>query len=51
MELDLSKLASVHSFAAEVLQRFDHLDVLINNAGVYGGGQSPKTTQEGFANS
>jgi len=49
MELDLSKLTSVHSFATEFLQRFNHLDLILNNAGIYGGGQSPKTTEEGFA--
>jgi len=49
MELDLSKLTSVHSFGAEFLQRFNHLNLIVNNAGVYGGGQNPQTTQEGFA--
>ena len=34
MQLDLADLASVHSFAAKVMDRFDSLDLLINNAGV-----------------
>ncbi|MEQ3626443.1 MAG: SDR family NAD(P)-dependent oxidoreductase [Celeribacter sp.] len=32
---DLSRLTEVEAFAQEVLDRHDHLDVLINNAGVY----------------
>ncbi len=32
---DLSAMANVRSLAAEIRSRFDHLDVLINNAGVY----------------
>jgi NAD(P)-dependent dehydrogenase (short-subunit alcohol dehydrogenase family) len=34
MDLDLSSLASVRTFAASLLDRFDQLDVLVNNAGV-----------------
>ena len=34
MELDLADLASVRGFAEEFRQRFDRLDLLINNAGV-----------------
>lgn len=34
MTLDLSDLASVKSFAAECAQRFSHIDLLCNNAGV-----------------
>jgi NAD(P)-dependent dehydrogenase (short-subunit alcohol dehydrogenase family) len=49
IELDLSKLASVHSFANEYIQRFNHLDLIINNAGFYGDSKSPKTTEDGFA--
>lgn len=49
MELDLSKLDSVRSFAAEFLASFDQLDLLINNAGVYDNGKGLKTTEDGFA--
>lgn len=34
MTLDLSDLASVRRFAAECAQRFSHIDLLCNNAGV-----------------
>ncbi|WKV13021.1 oxidoreductase [Marivirga harenae] len=34
MEIDLSSLESVHNFAKSYQSKYDHLDVLINNAGV-----------------
>ena len=34
LELDLGSLASVRHFAAVVKEQFDHVDVLINNAGI-----------------
>ena len=46
MLLDLSRLASVAGFAEEVCSRFQHLDLLINNAGVM---VPPMTrTEDGF---
>jgi NAD(P)-dependent dehydrogenase (short-subunit alcohol dehydrogenase family) len=33
MALDLADFASIRGFAAELLERFDRLDVLVNNAG------------------
>ncbi|MGH8984366.1 MAG: SDR family oxidoreductase [Acidimicrobiia bacterium] len=46
MDLDLGILASVHRFAADVLDRFDRLDVLLNNAGLI---LSQRTeTEDGF---
>jgi NAD(P)-dependent dehydrogenase (short-subunit alcohol dehydrogenase family) len=46
VELDLTSLASVRTAADEVTSRFDHLDLLINNAGVM---MTPKsTTADGF---
>ncbi len=35
MRLDLASLSSVRSFVAEFCERFERLDVLVNNAGVY----------------
>src|SRR6185312_4240969 len=32
LALDLADFASIRAFAAEVLERFDRLDVLVNNA-------------------
>ena len=34
MSLDLASFTSIRAFAADVLARFDHVDVLINNAGL-----------------
>ena len=46
VELDLTSLASVRTSADELKSRFDHLDLLINNAGVM---TTPKsTTADGF---
>ena len=47
MNAILLKVAAVLSFAAAFLASFKQLDVLINNAGIYGGGA--KTTAEGFS--
>ena len=46
MSLDLASFTSIRSFAADVLDRFDHLDVLVNNAGLILYRRSE--TQEGF---
>jgi len=35
VELDLARLDDVRSFATDFLERFDRLDVLVNNAGVW----------------
>lgn len=46
MELDLASLASVHSFAEAFLAKYDHLDGLVNNAGVM---HTPEgRTEDGF---
>ena len=37
-ELDVTKHSQVKSVTESVLQKYQHLDVLINNAGVFGGG-------------
>jgi NAD(P)-dependent dehydrogenase (short-subunit alcohol dehydrogenase family) len=45
-ELDLTSLSSISAAAAELRERHDHLDLLINNAGVM---MTPKaTTKDGF---
>ena len=46
VDLDLADLESVQACAEEVLQRFDRLDVLINNAGLELGKRT--TTKQGF---
>ena len=46
LSLDLSRLASVRAFSDSVKERYDHLDILINNAGVM---MMPKgKTSDGF---
>jgi NAD(P)-dependent dehydrogenase (short-subunit alcohol dehydrogenase family) len=45
-ELDLASLRSVRSLAAEVLERYDRLDVLLNNAGLVQGHR--RTSVDGF---
>ena len=46
MDLDLASLASVRRFAAEFNATHDHLNVLVNNAGIY---TSKRTlTEDGF---
>lgn len=46
MELDLSRLADVRSFASDFLERFPQLHVLVNNAGAWLDRRS--TTADGF---
>jgi NAD(P)-dependent dehydrogenase (short-subunit alcohol dehydrogenase family) len=46
MPLDLASFRSIRSFATDVLDRFDHLDVLVNNAGLILYRRAE--TQEGF---
>jgi len=49
MKLDLSEIASIHTFATAYLASYDQLDLLINNAGVYSNGKDGKMTADGFA--
>jgi NAD(P)-dependent dehydrogenase (short-subunit alcohol dehydrogenase family) len=44
--LDLASLASVRATAAEMLERFEHIDVLVNNAGGTLGDR--RVTEDGF---
>jgi NAD(P)-dependent dehydrogenase (short-subunit alcohol dehydrogenase family) len=46
MSLDLASFRSIRSFAADVLDRFDHVDELVNNAGLILHHRAE--TQEGF---
>jgi len=46
LDLDLASLASVRAFAAEFIARFDRLDVLVNNAGIWSGRR--QLTTDGF---
>ena len=46
MSLDLASFTSIRSFAADALERFEHLDVLVNNAGLILYRRAE--TQEGF---
>lgn len=46
LALDLASFDSIRSAAADVLERFDRLDVLINNAGAII--STRRTTEEGF---
>jgi NAD(P)-dependent dehydrogenase (short-subunit alcohol dehydrogenase family) len=46
MELDLARLASVRDFASQFSDAHDHLDVLVNNAGVMLG--SRRETPDGY---
>jgi NAD(P)-dependent dehydrogenase (short-subunit alcohol dehydrogenase family) len=46
MALDLASFRSIRSFATDVLDRFDRVDVLVNNAGVMLGRRAE--TEDGF---
>ena len=46
MPLDLADLDNVRAFAAEFAQKYDHLDALINNAGILG--RHRAETKQGF---
>lgn len=46
VEVDLGNLASVKKFGHNILDHYDQIDVLINNAGVFS--DTRKTTQDGF---
>ncbi|MFS0837214.1 SDR family oxidoreductase [Paenibacillus sp. 1P03SA] len=46
MQCDLGSLRSIRNFAADFKSRYDHLDVLINNAGVVS--LKRETTSDGF---
>ena len=46
MRIDLGDLDSIRSFVKEFKTRYDHLDVLVNNAGIFSLQRS--TTKDGF---
>ena len=48
MELDLADLSSIKTFASNFQSKFEKLDVLINNAGVYVPPDQQMKTKDGF---
>ena len=48
LKLDLEDLSSVRAFAAEVHKRYDYIDMLVNNAGVYKWDPELSKTKDGF---
>ncbi|CAL4088015.1 unnamed protein product, partial [Meganyctiphanes norvegica] len=48
MDLDLEDLESIRRFCRNFLEKFQHLDVLVNNAGVFVPPEERRTTKEGF---
>ncbi|KAK8379680.1 hypothetical protein O3P69_019580 [Scylla paramamosain] len=48
MELDLGELSSVRSFSTSLLGKFSHLDILINNAGLYVPPGEEGRTKDGY---
>ncbi|XP_068241436.1 retinol dehydrogenase 11-like isoform X2 [Palaemon carinicauda] len=48
MDLDLGDMDSIRTFASNFLEKFDKLDVLVNNAGVYIPPDERKKTKDGF---
>ena len=46
VQLDVTDDASIATSAVAVGERFDHLDVLVNNAGIYAAGPATSTTRE-----
>jgi len=48
MELDLSSLGSIRAFVKEFSEDYDHIDILINNAGVYIPYDKHQVTKDGF---
>jgi len=46
MQCDLASMASIRRFAGEFIARYHHLDVLINNAGIFT--ETRKETEDGF---
>ncbi|XP_045626007.2 retinol dehydrogenase 11 [Procambarus clarkii] len=48
MELDLGDLASVRTFSSNLLEKFNKIDILINNAGVFVPPEERRKTKDGF---
>jgi len=48
MEMDMTSLESIRTFADAFKQRFDRVDILINNAGVFIPYQKRWVTKDGF---
>lgn len=48
MPLDVSKEESITAFSQQVLSRFGHVDVLVNNAGILLEGRDAKSVRDSF---
>lgn len=46
LEVDVSQANSVHQFAERVYSRVEHIDAIINNAGIFIGGQLQNLSEE-----
>ncbi|MHB1604856.1 MAG: SDR family oxidoreductase [Leptospirales bacterium] len=50
MPLDVSDVQSIERFTAEVLKKYGHVDVLVNNAGIMIDNDEPTKTLDDFSN-
>lgn len=48
MDLDLGDLSSIRTFASNFLEKFNKIDVLVNNAGVFIPPEERQKTKDGF---
>jgi len=48
MKLDLASLESIREFCSQVLEQFEEINILVNNAGVYIPMAEKQKTKDGF---